>query len=307
AGNASPHTSWRFFMSLRLLPLLPFVFLSCAAAAQEIVGKMGTVELHASEIKSILDAQPPEARRRLAADSAQLERLVKTELARRAVLAEARQKGWDKRPELQPLMERAREDVVIGSYVSSVAKPADGYPSEEELKQFYESNKAQLQAPPQYQIAQIFLPAPEGTDKAKADEAAKKINDLSARLTKSAGDFGKLAKENSAHKESAEKGGEIGWVSEDQMVAEIRRAVVKMNKGDISPPVKSAAGWHLIRLIDKKPPALRPLSEVRGKLVSAMRQRKMQEGERVYLEALSTKTRPTINQIELNKIQEALK
>ncbi len=293
--------------SRRLLPLLPLVLLCSAAAAQDIVGKMGSVELHASEIKPIIEAQPPEARRQLAADPAQLERMVKNELVRKAVLAEAKQKGWDKRPELLPLMERARDQVIVGAYVSNVARPAEGYPSEEELKQFYETNKAQLQAPAQYQIAQIFLPAPEGTDKARADEAARKINDLGARLAKSAGDFARLAKENSAHKESAEKGGEIGWIGEDQMVAEIRRAVVKMNKGNISPPVKSAAGWHLIKLMDKRPPALRPLAEVRGNLAAAMRQRKMQEGERVYLEALSTKARPTINQIELNKIQESLK
>lgn len=291
----------------RPLSLLPFVLLCSAASAQDVIGQMGSVELHASEIKPIIEAQPPEARRQLASDPAQMERLVRQELVRKAVLAEAKQKGWDKRPELQPLIERARDQVIVGAYVSNVAKPAEGYPSEEELKQFYEANKTQLQAPAQYQIAQIFLPAPEGADKARADEAARKINELSARLGKSAGDFAKLAKENSAHKESAEKGGEIGWIGEDQMVAEIRRAVARMNKGDISPPVKSAAGWHLIRLLDKRPPALRPLGEVRGNLVAAMRQRKMQEGERVYLEALSTKARPTINQIELGKIQESLK
>lgn len=295
-------------LSFRLLSLLSLAMLcSVAAAAEDIVGKMGSVELYASEIKPIIEAQPPESRRQLASDPVQLERLVKNELVRKAVLAEARQKGWDKRPELQPLIERARDQVIVGAYVSNVAKPAEGYPSEEEVKQFYEANKAQLQAPAQYQIAQIFLPVAEGADKAKADEAAKKINELSAKLAKSTGDFAKLAKENSAHKESAEKGGEIGWVSEDQMVAEIRRAVVKMNKGEITPPVKSAAGWHLIRLMDKRPPALRPLAEVRGNLVAAMRQRKMQEGERVYLEALSTKARPTINQIELNKIQDSFK
>jgi peptidylprolyl isomerase len=293
--------------SSRLLPLLPLILLCSAAAAQDIVGKMGAVELHASEIKPIIEAQSPEARRQLAADPAQLERMVRNELVRKAVLAEARQKGWDKRPELQPLMERARDQVIVGAYVSNVARPAEGYPSEEELKQFYEANKAQLQAPAQYRIAQIFLPAPQGTDKARADEAAKKINDLGARLAKSAGDFARLAKENSVHKESAEKGGEIGWVGEDQMVAEIRRAVTKMNKGDISAPVKSAAGWHLIKLLEKRPPALRPLNEVRGNLVAAMRQRKMQEGERVYLDALSTKAPPTINEIELHRIQESLK
>ena len=277
------------------------------AFAQDIVGKMGTVELTASELKPILDAQPPEARRQLASDPKQLDRLVENELVRKAVLAEARQKGWDKRPELQPMIERARDQVIVGSYVSNVARPADGYPSVEEVNQFYEDNKTQLQAPSQYQLAQIFLPAPAGTDKARADEAEKKIKELSAKLAKAPGEFAKLAKENSAHKESAEKGGEIGWVGEDQMVAEIRNVATKLNKGDITPPVKSAAGWHLIRLIDKKPPSLRPLANVRANLVAAMRQRKMQEGERVYLEALRTKARPTINQIELNKILESMK
>jgi len=293
--------------SIRSLFLTCLVLLAPLASAQDIVGKMGAVELTASELKPILDAQPPEAKRQLAADPKQLDRLVESELVRKAVLAEAKQKGWDKRPELQLMMERAREQVIVGSYVSNVAKPADGYPSEEEVKQFYEANKAQLQAPAQYQIAQIFLPAPAGTDKAKADEAEKKIKELGAKLAKAPADFAKLAKESSAHKESAEKGGEIGWVSEDQMVPEIRNVAIKLNKGDVSPPVKSAAGWHLIRLLDKKPPSLRPMAEVRASLVSAMRQRKVQEGERVYLEALRTKARPTINQIELNKILESLK
>ena len=293
--------------SLRALVLCSLALSCPIASAQEVVGKMGTVELTAAELKPLLDAQPPEARRQLAADPQQLDRLVESELVRKAVLAEARQKGWDKRPELQPMIERAREQVIVGSYVSNVARPGDGYPSEEEVKQFYEANKAQLQAPSQYHLAQIFLPAPTGADKARADEAEKKIKDLGARLAKAPTEFAKLAKENSAHKESAEKGGDIGWVGEDRMVAEIRNAALRLNKGDISPPVKSAAGWHLIRLIDKKPPSLRPLAEVRASLVSAMRQRKMQEGERVYLEALRTKARPTINQIELNKIVESMK
>src|SRR5690606_35490539 len=214
------------------------------------------------------------------------------QLVYKSVLAEARQKGWDKRPELQPLIERARDQVIVQSYVGNVARPDDNYPSEEELKQFYEANKAQLQAPAQYQIAQIFLPAPAGADKAKADEAEKKIKDLGARLSKAPNDFAKLARENSAHKESAEKGGEIGWVGEDQMVAEIRSVAVKMNKGDVSQPVRTSAGWHIIRVLDKKPPTVRPLAEVRGRLVAAMRQRKTQEGERTYIEALSTKARP---------------
>lgn len=290
------------------VPLLLLGLLFCnAAAADELVGKMGDVELRSAELMVILEAQTADNKRQLASDPAALERLVRSELMRKAVLNEAKQKGWDKRPELQPLIERAHDQVVVSTFVGSVARPAEGYPSEEEIKQFYEANKAQLLAPAQFQLAQIFLPAAEGGDKSKAEEAKKKIGELSAKLGKSGADFAKLAKENSAHKESSDKGGDLGWVSEEQMVPEIRRAVAGMNKGDVSPPIKSAAGWHLIKLLDKKAAATRPLADIRPNLIVAMRNRKSQDLERAYVEALSIKLPPTINQIELGKLQSGLR
>jgi peptidylprolyl isomerase len=290
------------------LPLLFTSLLLCASAvADDLVGKMGEVELRSSELMAVLEAQPPEARRQLAADPAAMERLVRSELMRKAVLGEARQKGWDKRAELQPLIERARDQVIVGSFMGTVARPADGYPSEDEIRQFYEANKAQLIAPAQFQLAQIFLPVAEGADKAKAEEAKKKIGELSARMGKSGADFAKLAKENSAHKESAEKGGELGWFSEERMVPEIRQAVAGLAKGEVSPPIKTAAGWHLIKLLDKKPAGTRALSDIRANLVVEMRNRKAQEMERTYLEALAIKLPPTINQIELGKVQNGLR
>jgi len=292
---------------MRVPLLLMGLALCVSAGADDLVGKMGDVELRSSELMLVLDGQAPDARRQLATDPAALERLVRSELMRKAVLHEAKQKGWDKRQELQPMIERARDQVIVSSFVANVAKPGDGYPSEEEIKQFYESNKAQLVAPAQFQLAQIFLPAAEGGDKAKADEAKKKISELSAKLGKSGAEFAKLAKENSAHKESAEKGGELGWVSEEQMVPEIRRAVSGMAKGEVSQPIKSQAGWHLIKLLDKKPAATRPLSDIRPNLVIAMRNRKAQDMERTYLEALAIKLPPTINQIELGKLQAGLR
>ena len=91
------------------VPLLLIGLALCSAAfADDLVGKMGDAELHSSELKAILEAQPADARRQLATDPAALERLVRSELMRKAVLNEARQKGWDKRQELQPLIEIGR-------------------------------------------------------------------------------------------------------------------------------------------------------------------------------------------------------
>jgi hypothetical protein len=170
-------------VKLRLPSLIIGLTLCTAAAADELVGKMGDVELRSTELKAIIGEQPPDVRHQLASEPAALERLVRSELMRKAVLSEAKQKGWDKRAELQPIIERARDQVVVSSFVGNVAKPAESYPSEDEIKQFYESNKAQLLAPPQFQLAQIFQPAPDG-DKAKSEEARKKIAEVSAKLAK---------------------------------------------------------------------------------------------------------------------------
>lgn len=283
--------------------LLGAVLFSAANAAEDLIGKMGDVELHASDLRLILDAQPPEARKQLASDLPQLERLARSELVRKAALAEARQKGWDKKPEIQPLIERARDQVVVTTYVSNLTRAPEGFPSDEELKQFYEANKSQLMAPAQYQLSQIFLLAADDADKKAQAEALKKINDLADRAAKPGADFARLARENSSHKESAPKGGDLGWVSEEQMVAEIRRVVSRMAKGEVSLPIKSPAGWHVMKLTDKKPPFLRALNDVRPSLTNVMRQRKAQDQERAYLEGLSSRTPPTLNQIELTRLQ----
>jgi len=287
--------------------LLPAgLLISTMAGADGVLGRMGDAQLRSSDLTAILETQPLDARRQLGADPAALERLVRSELMRKAVLNEARQKGWDKRPELQPLIERARDQVVVNSFIANVARPPEGYPSDEEIKQFYEANKAHLLAPAQFHLAQIFLPAAEGSA-AKTDEARKKITELSAKLGKSGAEFARLAKENSAHKASADKGGDLGWFTEEQMVPEIRRAVAGLNKGEVSQPIRSAEGWHLVKLLEKKPAGQRQLADIRANLIVAMRNRKAQELERAYLDALAIKLPPAIDQTELGKLQSELR
>ena len=78
--------------------------------------------------------------------------------------------------------------------------------------------------------------------------ALKKASDLAARVQRAPNDFAKIARESSEHKDSAAKGGDLGWVPETQLIPEIRAAVVRMTKGELSPPIRSASGWHIVRL-----------------------------------------------------------
>jgi peptidylprolyl isomerase len=281
--------------------------LPASLSAQDIVGAMGGQQLRGADLKRIIDAQPPDVRRQLATDLGAIDRLVRSELVRQAILAEARQKQWDRKPDVQLLMERAREQALITSYVNDLARPAPGYPSEDEIKGFYEASKASFTVPAEYQLAQIFVVAPDASDKIATAAAQKKASDIAARVQRAPGEFAKIAREMSEHKDSAAKGGDLGWLPENQLIPEIRAAVVRMTKGELSPPLRSATGWHIVRLVDRKPGTTRPLNEVRDAIVNTMRLRRAQEAERNYVEGLLGKAAVTVNQVELQKLQSTIK
>jgi len=93
------------------------------AFAQQSVGRLGPFTLSPAEVRQLVEAEPPEARARMAASPEPLDRLVRTELIRRALLAEAEGKGWDKRPEIAARIERARQQVVVTTYVGDLVRP----------------------------------------------------------------------------------------------------------------------------------------------------------------------------------------
>ena len=87
-----------------------FLAAPCAHAQQpDVVGAMGNQQVRSADLKRLIDALPADARKRLATDLGALDRLVREELVRQSIIGEARQQGWDKKPDVQLLMERARE------------------------------------------------------------------------------------------------------------------------------------------------------------------------------------------------------
>jgi peptidyl-prolyl cis-trans isomerase C len=91
------------------------------------------------------------------------------------------------------------------------------------------------------------------------DEAKGISSDL-----KKGGDFAAVAKEKSKDPGSKETGGDLGFFTKDQMVPEFAEAAFKLDKGQVSDPVKSQFGWHVIRVDDKRakqPPSFDQVKE----------------------------------------------
>ncbi|MFP4447220.1 MAG: peptidylprolyl isomerase [Bacteroidales bacterium] len=101
-------------------------------------------------------------------------------------------------------------------------------------------------------VAHILLLAPESMEKSKREAKKEDINDIYHKIM-SGENFEELAMEYSEDKGSARNGGELPWFSVGRMVPEFEEAAFSLeNKGDITRPVKTRIGWHIIKLLDRE-------------------------------------------------------
>ncbi|WP_170376441.1 peptidylprolyl isomerase [Ruegeria atlantica] len=114
----------------------------------------------------------------------------------------------------------------------------------------------------------------EGSDEFNAShilvETEDKAKEIKAQLDDGA-DFAEMAKEHSTGP-SGPNGGELGWFGPGQMVPEFEAAVIAMDKGQISEPVKTQFGWHLVTLNDKRKTEAPELEQVRAELTQTLQQ-----------------------------------
>jgi peptidyl-prolyl cis-trans isomerase D len=130
-----------------------------------------------------------------------------------------------------------------------------------DIEKAYNSSIEQYTTPEQVRASHILLKT-EGKDdaavKAKAEEILKQA--------KAGADFSELARKNSEDEQSAKSGGDLDYFGRGRMVPEFDQTVFAMQPGQISDLVKTQYGYHVIKLVDKKSAATRPLTEVRQQL-----------------------------------------
>jgi peptidyl-prolyl cis-trans isomerase SurA len=102
-------------------------------------------------------------------------------------------------------------------------------------------------------VAHIMKAIPPGAADQAWDKAHSDILLISKKIAEGAS-FGELAKAESDHRESAASGGELEWLGTGDIIPEFAEAAFALlRNGDVSPPVRTAFGWHLIMRIDKRP------------------------------------------------------
>ncbi len=255
-----------------------------AAAQDDVIANAAQASVTQSDITTLLKSLGDEGRTRLAADPAVMDQVVRATLAQKAVLAEAKAKGWDKQADVQTAVEQARRDIIVRSYLASVNAPPADYPSDAEIQTVYDQNRAAFTAPRALHVAQIYIAVASNADAATVDKARKQAADLASRARN--GDFAALAKANSQDKASAANGGDMGFVPEPMLVPAVRQAADALKPGQVSAPIQTSTGFHVVKLIDVRAAAPRPLADVKERVRAMLRAQRTQQGVQAYLAKL---------------------
>ncbi len=154
-------------------------------------------------------------------------------------------------------------------------KMAQAYtPTEEQIKNYYDNNIQKFSTPEQRHARHILFKL-DANSSPKDIEAQKKKAEEVLKLAKSGKDFAKLAQKYSEGP-TAKQGGDLGFFPKGQMVKSFDNAVFSLKQGEISNIVRSPFGFHIIKLEAIKPAVVKPLSEVRDKIVQDLRSSKGQ-------------------------------
>lgn len=159
-------------------------------------------------------------------------------------------------------------------------------PDEKYLKTLYDQEKqARFKTPERRMARHILVRIDDDTD---ASAARTRIQELASKLDSSDKSFAELARANSDDASTADKGGKLDWVSRGTMVAPFEEALFKLEPGEVSAPVKTEFGWHLIKLEEVDPAEIKPLDDpdVRAELIELYRSRERDERYKQMAERL---------------------
>lgn len=154
--------------------------------------------------------------------------------------------------------------------------------SEQKLRQAYQQHQARMQQPEQTRARHILLHV---DDEGEDDEVRELAEKLAGQLEGEDADFEALAREHSDCP-TASKGGDLGYFTREQLMPEFTEAAFAMSPGEVSEPVRSNLGWHVIRVEDRLDESSASFDDVRDELEMMLQAEQMQEAAAGFIEQL---------------------
>jgi peptidyl-prolyl cis-trans isomerase C len=273
--------------------MLALVLVSCSKKEAEQKGpylaKIDNMKITQADFDREFKALPDYAQQ-IFTDASGREKFLNEIVNKELLYKEAKKKGFDKSPDFNKKMEEFKKLTLI-SEVFEKEIMAKAKVSDQDIKDYYDKNKDSFVVATEIRASHILV---------KTEEDAQKVL---ARLKKGE-KFEAIAKAVSLDTASAKNGGDIGFFKKGQMVPEFERAAASLKVGEISIPVKTQFGVHIIKVTDKKTGAPIEFEKVRDLISQKLSGEKQKEAFDAYIAELKKTSKVEINKDALSKLDQ---
>jgi len=251
----------RFTHAVSLMALLAF---SAPALADEyVIMKVNGQDISSSDVQRMWQGLFPEGQAP-AFDTIKpdmRERLLRGAMAEKILYGEAIKQGVDKSEKVQRELADVKNKLVVRTFLDT--KTADMI-TEADLKREYDTMAAASKDEKEVHARHILLATEVDAKEAKKKlDAGKSFEDVTKDFSKDAG--------------SAKNGGDLGYFTKDKMEPAFANAAFAMKKGEVSGPVKSSFGYHIIKVEDSRKMAIPTFAEMKDQLRGKLQERKLND------------------------------
>lgn len=228
----------QYEVEIALEPLDPQRYLRALEESPETVvaswqgGRITVGELTGADLETLV-AMNPERSAYL------LESGIRDAVTERLMPLEAHRRGYTELPEIVAEGEKLRDDLMLAVLLSEFVY-RDVEATDEEVRFWYDAHPEEVMTPERRRVAQLLV--------ATEDDAIR-----ARRRIMDGEPFGGLVDELSLDRETAARGGDLGWVTAEQTPSGWE-GVLELAEGEISEPLESDLGWHLVRVLEIEPP-----------------------------------------------------
>jgi peptidylprolyl isomerase len=269
---------------------------------------IATPKLVYQGVQRLLETLTPARRTQLLGDAEAFERLVREESARRSVLEAARTAGLTQDVRVTYLMERAAAQILFNTYVQAQANsnlPAD-FPSEAQIKKYFEQNRSKYRFEQHVPVWQIFISVSLDTSSEQRTQKEMLASDLSDRIRAGTLTFANAAISFSEHEASRMQGGYIGAIRMSQLLPEVRTAIPQLEEDEVSRPIRTKGGYHIIRRGAVMTAQDMPLDQLRDTIELELRRAALFEIQQAVLKASENEYGKPLTKAELDEWRRTL-
>ncbi|MEI7637863.1 MAG: peptidylprolyl isomerase [Syntrophus sp. (in: bacteria)] len=265
-------------------------------STKDVLAKVGNKVITKQDMEAVIAAMPPEYQISLQSNEQQqelLNMLIDTQL----FAMEAKAKKIDKEKAIVQRIDGMVTSLLAQEYMkrkfSSIGKVTN-----KEIESYYNTHKSEFIDPSMVKAQHILVKVDVETATPKEIAVAEAKAASIKKELEGGADFSKLAEKYSDDPGSKSRGGDLGFFTKEQMVPEFSKAAFSMKKGEISQPVKTPFGFHIIKVTDIQEDKQMDLKESTPSIQSLLEKQRGKDVMEKELDRLKKKYKVSITKVK---------